>query len=74
MQISLASVHSMTIQCMRLTDHVTLNFKNKMSLAVVFVDIEKAFDTTWQPGFLCNLHNLKCSLRLIKLISSFLSQ
>jgi hypothetical protein len=39
--------HSMTLQCMRLTDHVTLNFNNKISTAAVFLDIEKAFDTTW---------------------------
>jgi hypothetical protein len=31
---------------MRLTDHVTLDFNNKMSTAAVFSDIEKAFDTT----------------------------
>jgi hypothetical protein len=34
-----------TLQCMRIADHVTLNFNNKMSTAAVFLDIEKAFDT-----------------------------
>jgi hypothetical protein len=33
--------------CMRLADHVTLNFNNNMSTAAVILDIEKAFDTTW---------------------------
>jgi hypothetical protein len=33
--------HSTTLQCMRLTDHVTLNF-NKMSTAAVFLEIEKS--------------------------------
>jgi hypothetical protein len=28
----------------------SLNFNNKMSMAAVFLDIEKAFDTTWHPG------------------------
>jgi hypothetical protein len=60
--------HSTTLQCMRLADHVTLNFNNKMSTATVFLDIEKAFDTTWHTGV---LH--KFSAKLIKLISSFLS-
>jgi hypothetical protein len=41
---------STTLQCMRLTDQVTLNFNNKMSMAAVFLDIEKAFDTTWHNG------------------------
>jgi hypothetical protein len=34
--------HSMILQCMRLADHVTLNFNNNMSTAAVFLDIEKA--------------------------------
>jgi hypothetical protein len=31
---------STTLQCMRLADHVTLNFNNNMSMASVFLDIE----------------------------------
>jgi hypothetical protein len=38
--------HSTTLQCMRLTDHVTLNFNSNMSTAAVFLDIGKAFETT----------------------------
>jgi hypothetical protein len=57
---------------MRLADHLTLNFKNKISTAAVFLDIEKAFDTTWHPGFLYKLSKLNFSTRIIKLISSFL--
>jgi hypothetical protein len=37
--------HSTTLQCMRLEDHVTLNFNNNMSTPAVFSDIDKAFDT-----------------------------
>jgi hypothetical protein len=66
--------HSTTLQCMRLTDHVTPNFNNKMSTAAVFLDIEEAFDTTWRPGLLYKLSKLEFSTSLIKLISSFLSQ
>jgi hypothetical protein len=44
--------HSTTLQSMRLADHVTLNFDNKMSKAAVFLDIEKAVDTTWHNGLL----------------------
>jgi hypothetical protein len=57
-----------------LTDHVTLNFNNNMSTAAVFLDIEKAFDTTWHPGLLYKLSELKFSASLIKLIASFLSK
>jgi hypothetical protein len=46
MQASLVSVPVTTLQCMRITDHVTLNFDNNMSTAAVFFDIERAFDET----------------------------
>jgi hypothetical protein len=58
---------------MRLTDHVTLNFNNNMSTAAVFLDIEKAFDTTWHPGLLYEPSELKFSASLVELIASFLS-
>jgi hypothetical protein len=57
-----------------LADHVTLNFNNKMSTAAVFLDIEKSFDTPWHPGLLYKLSKLNFSIRIIKLISSFLLQ
>jgi hypothetical protein len=59
---------------MRLTDHMTLNFNKNMSTAAVFLDIEKAFDTTWDPGFLYELSKLQFPSSLIKFVSSFLSQ
>jgi hypothetical protein len=59
---------------MRLTDHVTLNFNNNMSTAVVFLDIEKAFDTIWHSALVHKLSKLEFSTSLIKLISFFLSQ
>jgi hypothetical protein len=73
-QFGFRARHSTTLQCMKLADHVTLKFNNNMSTAAVFLDIEKAFDTTWQPGLLYKLSNLKFSASLFKLISSFLSQ
>jgi hypothetical protein len=57
---------------MRLGDHVTLNFNNKMSTAAVFLDMEKAFDTTCHTGLLYKLSKLEFSVNLIILISSFL--
>ncbi|PNF42024.1 hypothetical protein B7P43_G12302 [Cryptotermes secundus] len=73
-QFGFRARQSTTLQCMRLADHVTLNFNNKMSTAAVFLDIEKAFDTTWHSGFLCKLSNLEFSNSLTKLIGSFLSK
>jgi hypothetical protein len=51
--------HSTTLQCMRLTDHVTLNFNNNMPTTAVF------FDTTWHPALLYKLSKLKLSISLI---------
>jgi hypothetical protein len=45
-----------------------------MSTAAVFLDIEKAFDTTLHLGLLYKLSKLEFLISLIKLISSFLSQ
>jgi hypothetical protein len=39
-----------------------------MSMAVVFLDIEKAFSTKWHLGLLNKLSELKFSVSLIKLI------
>jgi hypothetical protein len=42
-----------------------------MSMAAVFLDIEKAFDTTWHPGLLHKLPELEFLTSLIKFITSF---
>jgi superoxide dismutase len=44
--------HSIALQCMRPKDHVSLNFNNKMPTAVVFLNIDKAFDTVWHLALL----------------------
>jgi hypothetical protein len=39
-QFGIHARHSTTLQCMRLTDHVTLNFNNNMFIATAFLDIK----------------------------------
>jgi hypothetical protein len=56
---------------MRIADHVTLKFNSNTSTAAVFLDIEKAFDTTWHPGLLYKLAKLIFSKNLIKLLALF---
>jgi hypothetical protein len=65
-KIGVRARQSTTLQYMRLMDHETLIFNN----AAVFLDIKKAFDTTWHSGLLQDLSKLKFSTSLIKLISS----
>jgi hypothetical protein len=71
-QIGFRARNSTTLQLMRLTDHMTLNF-NKMSTATVFLDIKKAFDTTWHSRLLYKMSKFEFSTSLIQLIGSFLS-
>jgi hypothetical protein len=66
--------HSTALQCRKLTDHVTLNFNNKIFTAAVFLNIEKAFDITWHSGLLYKLCKLEFSTSFIKLIDPFPSQ
>jgi hypothetical protein len=66
--------HRTTLQCMRLTNHVTLNFNNNICSAAVFLDIKTAFDKTLYPRLLHKLYRLNFSPSLIKLIHSFQSE
>jgi hypothetical protein len=54
-QFAFHARYSTTLRCMKLSDHVTLNLNNNMSTAAVFLDIKKAFDTTWHSGLLYKL-------------------
>jgi hypothetical protein len=58
---------------MRLTDNITMNFNNKMSTAALFLDIEKASDTTWHTGLLYKTSKLQFPSNLTKLIYLFLT-
>jgi len=72
-QFGFSARYSTTLQCMRLTDHVTLNLNDSMTTAAVFLDIEKAFDSTWHPGLLYKVTKFHFPASLIKLIKSFIS-
>jgi hypothetical protein len=72
-QYGFRACHSTTLQCMRLADYVTLSFNKNISMATVFLDIQKAFDTTWHPGLLHKSSKLQFSENLLQLISLFLT-
>jgi hypothetical protein len=56
-QFGFPARHTTTLQCMRLTDHVTLNFNNNMSTAAVFLDIEKPLLQLGTPACYINYRN-----------------
>jgi hypothetical protein len=49
------------------------DFNNNMSTAAVFLNIEKALDTTRQSGLLYKLSEMQFSISLIKVTASFLT-
>jgi hypothetical protein len=53
--------------------NIALNCSSNISKVALFLDIEKAFYTTWHSGPLYKLSELEFSTSLIKLIASFLS-
>jgi hypothetical protein len=63
--------HSTTLQCMRLVDHVTLNFNENILTAAVFLD--KAFNKTWHPDLLYKLSEFEFPKSFVKLNASFLT-
>jgi hypothetical protein len=73
-QFGFRADHSMTLQYVRLAVHMTVNFNNNMSLVAVFLEFEKAFDTTWHSDLLHKLSKLEFSTSLIKLIVSLLAE
>jgi hypothetical protein len=56
-QFGFCTNHNTTLQCMKLTDHVIPNFNNKISAAVIFLNIEKAFVTVRHTGLLYKFLN-----------------
>jgi hypothetical protein len=50
-QFGFRAGNSTTLQCMRLTDHVTLNLNNNIYGGGI-LGYRKLFDKTWHPGFL----------------------
>jgi hypothetical protein len=72
-QFGFRADHSTTLQYMRLADYVTLHFNSRVSTADMFLDIEKALDTTWCSGLLYKLSESEFLTVLIKVIFSSLA-
>jgi len=47
--------------------------KNKQSLGMVSLDIEKAYDTAWRPHIISKLQKILCQGNMLKFITNFLS-
>lgn len=64
--------HNTQMQLARLVNHITREFNNKKHTGAIFLDIEKAFDTSWHMGIIYKLISYKFPRYLIFLIVSCL--
>jgi hypothetical protein len=62
-QFGFRANHNMTLQCMRLTDHITLNFNNKISTAAVFWILKRPLKLYGTQD--CYIHYLQWNFRPI---------
>ena len=70
-QFGFHSEHKTTLQVLRITKSVSLNFNKDSSTGMVLLDIEKAFDSVWNNAILHKLYKFKYSLNIANLIKSF---
>lgn len=66
--------HSTVHQLRRVVKIIDSNKRNRHSTGIVFLDIEKAFDSIWHDGLLYKLNTFGYPIYLQKLIKSFLSE
>lgn len=59
-------------QAARVVHKAKINFNKKLTTSVLFLDLEKAFDTVWHDGMIHKLHDYAFPPYLIKLIKSYL--
>ena len=60
-------------QVFRLVEETQLGFTKKWKGGTIFIDVEKAFDSVWHDGLRYKLMNGSLPRKMIRLISSFLS-
>ena len=65
---------STTLQLPRLMEYITSGFERRWSTIAVFLDINKAYDSTWHSGLIYKFIQLKVPFTLITIIDSYLAQ
>ena len=61
------------MQLARLVNHTTREFNHNKHTGAVFLDIEKAFDTTWHEGLIYKLIGYRFPRYIIHLIMFYLN-
>lgn len=64
--------HSTVHQVKRVVNFIEANKKNRKSTGIIFLDIEKAFDTIWHNGLIFKLNSFGFPIYLQRIIHSYL--
>ena len=73
-QFGFTAGHSTVQQLVRVADVISSNTQRKYVTGMVSLDLSKAFDSVWHDAFPLKLLQLKFPTKIIKFISSYLSQ
>jgi len=65
--------HSTVAQLLRITEYIALELNKKRYVAMVLLDLQKAFDSVWHQGLLYKLHCIGIPEYIIRIIHSYLS-
>lgn len=65
--------HSTTQQLARVIKNIKKSLKNKKSIGMVILDIEKAFDCIWHKALIYKMKKFNFPIILIKMIQSFIN-
>ena len=71
-QFGFVPTRSTIHQTLRLVEHITTGFNARLSTLAIFLDIQKAYDTTWHCGIFYKLRVFNFPLTLQNIIRSFL--
>ena len=71
-QFGFMPTRSTTHQVLRLVEHITKGFNSRLSTLAVFLDLHKAYDSTWHTGLFYKLRSGRIPAPLQAIIRSFL--
>ena len=71
-QFGFVPTRSTTQQTVRLAEHIATGFNTHLSTLAIFLDIQKAYDSTWHSGLFYKLQVFNFPLALQNIIRSFL--
>lgn len=72
-QFSFRGGHSTTLQLLRVAEFVSLEINKRREVAMVLLDLKKAFDSVWHAGLLYKLASIGLSPRILLFLSSYLN-